>query len=150
MAEREMNLTFRSDIVWPWGLFFSEIAELMSGELPALKKATIDLVLGDFLTPQAVSGKEADVGFVTPPACVTMAFRGVGPYHHKMENLRAIGVLPHDDRMLLAVPEDFRIHSIKDMKDYSLRLVILNRDFPVCFAVEKILGAYGAPTDEIN
>ena len=149
MAEKELNLTFRSDIVWPWGLFFSEIAEFMSGELPALKKATIDLVLGDFLTPPAVSRKEADVGFVTPPACVTMAFRGVGPYHEKMGNLRAVGALPHEDRMLWAVPEDSPIYSIKDMKDHPLRLVIPNMDFPVRFAVERVLEAYGLSIDAL-
>ena len=29
MQAKGMNLTFRSDIVWPWGLFFSELAELL-------------------------------------------------------------------------------------------------------------------------
>lgn len=143
MAEQEMNLTFRSDIVWPWGLFLSEFAEFLSGELPGLRKIKIDLVLGDFLTPTAISRKEADVGFVTPPACATMAWRGVGPYNEKMENLRAIGSLPHDDRMMWAVPADSAIHSIREMKDHPLRLVIPSRDFPVRFAVDRVLEAYG-------
>jgi len=29
-----------------------------------------------------------------------MAYKGVGPYRKKMENLRTIGSLPHDDRMM--------------------------------------------------
>jgi TRAP transporter TAXI family solute receptor len=150
MKQREMNLTFRSDIVWPWGLFFSEFAEFLSGELPALRKVKIDLVLGDFLTPLAVSEKEADVGFVTPPACVTMAYRGVGPYAQKMKNLRAIGALPHDDRMMWAVPADSKIHSIKEMKDHPLRLVIPNQDFPVRFAVDRVLEAYGMSVEGLR
>jgi hypothetical protein len=100
MDRNEMSLTFRSDIVWPWGLFFSELAEFLSGEIPSLRRIKIDLTLGDFLTPLAISNKEADIGFVTPPACVTMASRGIGPYKTKMSNLRAIGSLPHDDRRL--------------------------------------------------
>jgi hypothetical protein len=150
MKQQEMNLTFRSDIVWPWGLFFSEFAEFLSGELPALRQVKIDLVLGDFLTPLAVSSKEADVGFVTPPACVTMAYRGVGPYAREMKNLRAIGALPHDDRMMWAVPADSRIHSIEEMKDHPLRLVIPDKDFPVRFAVDRVLEAYGMSVDGLK
>jgi hypothetical protein len=150
MDQKEMSLTFRSDIVWPWGLFFAELAEFLSGELPALRKVKIDLVLGDFLTPLAISNKEADVGFVTPPACVTMAYRGVGPYSKKMENLRAIGALPHDDRMVWAVTADSGIHSIEDMKNHPLRLVIPSKDFPVRFAVEKVLEGYGMSLEELE
>jgi len=150
MNEQEMNLTFRSDIVWPWGLFFSELAEFLSGELPSLRRVKIDLVLGDFLTPLAVSAKEADVGFVTPPACATMAYRGTGPYSRKLGNLRAIGALPHDDRMLWAVPADSPIRSIKEMKDHPMRLVIPDKDFPVRFAVERILEAYGMSIDGLR
>ena len=150
MRQEEMNLTFRSDIVWPWGLFFAELAEFLSGELPNLRKVRIDLVLGDFLTPQAVAEKDADVGFVTPPACATMAYRGIGPYSKKMENLRAIGSLPHDDRMMWAVPAESKIHSIKDMKNYPLRLVIPDKDFPVRFAVDRVLEAYGTSVDGLR
>jgi TRAP transporter TAXI family solute receptor len=150
MNQQEMSLTFQSDIVWPWGLFFSEFAEFLSGELPALRKAKINLVLGDFLTPMAVANKDADVGFVTPPACITMAFKGIGPYTKKMENLRAIGALPHDDRMLWAVPADSAILDISDMKDHPLRLVIPSKDFPVRFAVERVLEAYGTSIDELQ
>jgi hypothetical protein len=150
MKKQEMNLTFRSDIVWPWGLFFSELAELLSGELPDLRRVKIDLVLGDFLTPEAVANKEADVGFVTPPACVTMASRGIGPYTKKMENLRAIGALPHDDRMVWAVTANSAIQHIEDMKNHPLRLVIPNQDFPVRFAVEKVLEGYGMSLEELK
>ena len=150
MNQQEMGLTFRSDIVWPWGLFFSELAEFLSGELAYLRKVRIDLVLGDFLTPRAVANKDADVGFVTPPACVTMAYRGIGPYAKKMENLRAIGSLPHDDRMMWAVPAESKIHSIKDMKNHPLRLVIPDKHFPVRFAVDRVLEAYGMSVDDLK
>src|SRR5512136_164862 len=110
MKQKDVKLTFRSDIVWPWGLFFSELAEFLSGELPALRNVKIDFILGDFLTPPAIANRDADVGFVTPPVCAAMAYRGVGPYSKKMENLRAIGSLPHDDRMMWAVPADSAIH----------------------------------------
>jgi TRAP transporter TAXI family solute receptor len=150
MNQREMNLTFRSDIVWPWGLFFSELAEFLSGELPQLNRIKIELVLGDFLTPPAISSGEADVGFVTPPACVAMAYRGIGAYSKAMGNLRAIGALPHDDRMMWAVPAESPIRGIGDMKKHPLRWVIPSRDFPVRFAVDRILEAYGTSVDDLK
>ena len=104
-----MNLTFRSDIVWPWGLFFSQLAEFLSGEIPALRRVKIDLVMGDLLTVQAIADGKADVAFTTPPACVAMGYRGVGYFNKKLTNLRAIGSIPHDDRMVWAVPADSQI-----------------------------------------
>ena len=150
MNPPETTLTFRSNFVWPWGLFFSELAELLSGEISSLENVKIDFVLGDFLTPSAIASKAADIGFVTPAACLTMAYRGVGPYTQKMGNLRAIGTLPHDDRLMWAVPADSAIHTIQDMKDYPMRLVLPNKDFPVRFAVDRILGAYGMSIAELK
>ncbi|OGO22556.1 MAG: hypothetical protein A2144_02405 [Chloroflexi bacterium RBG_16_50_9] len=83
------------------------------------------------------------MGFTTPPACATMAYRGIGPFGKKLKNLRAIISLPHNDRMLWAVPAKSKIHSVKDMEKEPLRLVIPDKNFPVRFAVEKILEAYG-------
>lgn len=150
MRKKEMNLTFRSDIVWPWGLFFSQLAEYLSGELPALKKVKIDLVMGDLLTVQAIADGEADVAFTTPPACVAMGYKGAGYFNRKLSNLRAIGSIPHDDRMIWAVPVESKIFSIKDMIDHPMRLVVANKDFPVRFAVERILEAYGTSIDELK
>src|SRR4051812_7007878 len=128
MTRPQPKLTFRSDVVWPWGLFFSELGEYLSGEVPELTQIRIDFVLGDFLTPPAVAAGEADIGFITPPACVWMAFRGVGPFAKKMQNLRAIAAMPHDDRMMWAVPADSPIRSIRDMKAHPMRLVIPSED----------------------
>jgi uncharacterized protein len=147
MKQQAMKLTFRSNFVWPWGLFFSEMAEVLSGEIPSLRKVKVEFELGDFLTPTAVSKGKADVGFVTPPSCGAMAYRGVGPYRKKMSNLRSIGSLPHDDRMMWAVPRDSGIQTIPDMKDHPMRWVVPEKVFPVRFAVDKILEAHGMSID---
>ncbi len=150
MSSQEFELTFQCDYVKPWGIFFSGIASALTQELPPLHKATIKLTRGEFSTVSAVAEGEADMGFTTPPACVTMAYRGVGPFSKKMENLRAIGSLPHDDRMMWAVPADSGINSIEEMEDKPLRLAIPGTDFPVRFAVEKILEAYGMSLDNLK
>ena len=150
MRNGEMILRFRSDIVWPWGLFFSELAEYLSGEIPNLRRASIDFVLGDLLTPIAISEGKADIGFVTPPACVAMAYRGVGYYNKRLADLRAIMSLPHDDQMLWAVPADSPIKTIPDMAHHPMRLVLPDENFPVRFAVERILEMYGLSLSQLE
>ncbi len=147
--QKSPELTFRSDRVAPWGWFFASIADAINIESPSRQNFTIKLVLGEFSTSNAIADGEAEVGMTTPPACVTMAYRGVGPYTKKMPNLRAIGSLPHDDRMVWAVPADSGINSIEDMKDRPLRLALPGADFPVRFAVERILELYGLPLPEL-
>ncbi|MBM2832611.1 MAG: TRAP-type uncharacterized transport system, periplasmic component [Dehalococcoidia bacterium] len=133
-----------------WGIFFARIASFLSMELPSLSKTTITLTNKMFSTASAVADGKADMGFVTPPACVGMAYRGVGPYTKKMTNLRAIGSFPHDDRMMWAVPADSGINSIDEMKVKPLRLVLPGAEYPVRFLVEKVLQAYGTSLAELK
>ncbi|MFC1962956.1 TAXI family TRAP transporter solute-binding subunit [Chloroflexota bacterium] len=149
VSSKEQELIFQSENVSSWGMFFARIASFLSFELPSLPKTTIILTNEMFSTAEAVSEGKADMGIVTPPACIAMAYRGVGPYAKKMNNLRAIGSFPHNDRMLWAVPADSGIKSIEDMKDNPLRLVLPSNQFPVRFLVEKILLAYGTSLEEL-
>ena len=149
MSAREFELTFRSNSVPFWGMFFSLFVSL-GMELPSLRKTTIELIPGNFPTVSAIAEGEADMGIITPPVCATMAYRGVGPYNKKMENLRAIGSFPHDDRMMWAVPADSGINSIEEMKDKPLRLAIPDTTCPVRFVVEKILEAYDTSLDDLK
>lgn len=144
-GEQEFELTFRSDVVYFWAWFFASIAQMIDYEMPNLRKTTIQMITEEFPTVAAVADGQADMGFTTPAACATMAYRGVGPFDRKMSNLRAIGCFPHDDRMLWAVPADSGIDSIGEMIDQPLRLALPGPDFPVRFAVERILEAYGTP-----
>jgi len=131
-------------------MFFAWIQSYLRNEYPSLSKTTIELIEGDLVTPSAIANGEADIGFITPPVCAGMAYRGVGPYSKKMENLRAIGTFPHDDRMMWAVPADSGIYSIEEMKDKPLRLALPDKRGPVRFVVEKILEAYGTPLETLR
>ncbi len=151
MCSREFELTFRCESVTWWGLFFSRIATDLMKELPLIRKITITLVKEEmFSTVSAIAEGEGDMGLVTPPACLTMAYRGVGPYRKSIKNLRAIGSFPHDDRIMWAVPADSGINSIGDMPNKPLRLVIPGQEFPVRFLVEKVLDAYGTSLDVLK
>ena len=148
MNLEECSLKMRSDPV-PWfGLFFSWISMMLGIELPSMKRMSIDLISGDITSVSAVANGEAALGITTPPACATMAYRGVGPYGEKMENLRAILSFPHDDRMVWAVETELGVTSIEELKDKELNFVVPGKDSPIGFAVEKILEAYGMPLQE--
>ena len=117
-------------------------------EMPSMKRMSIDLISGDITSVTAVAKGEADLGITTPPVCTTMAYKGIGPYNEKMENLRAILSFPHDDRMVWSIPADFNINSIEELKDKKLKFVVPGKDSPIGFAVEKILQAYDMPLQE--
>lgn len=149
MISEDFTLSLRSEPV-PWfGLFFSWITMMLGADTPALKRTTIELVPGDLPTVPAVAKGEADMGITTPPVCTTMAYRGVGPYTEKMDNLRAIAAFPHDDRMVWAVPAQWGVSSIEELRDRKLRFAVPGKVSPVGFAVEKILEAYGMPLEEM-
>ena len=145
-----LRLVFQSENVQMWGIFFAKIASLLSQELPSLKSTTVRLTNEMFSTASAVADGRADMGIVTPPACVSMAYRGVGPYSRKMTNLRAIGSFPHDDRMMWAVPAGSGIDSIDQMKDKPMRIVLPGAQYPVRFLVERILEGYGTSLAELK
>ncbi|MHB8566252.1 MAG: TAXI family TRAP transporter solute-binding subunit [Nitrososphaerales archaeon] len=140
-----MEIKFQGDVVTPWGVFFSGIANRLRVVYPEVTKFEIDFVPGEFPTTASISNHEADIGLTTPPSVATMAFRGVGPFNKKMKNLRAIGNFPHDDHMVWAVPANSGINSIEDMPSNPLRIVLPSRAYPVRFMVEKILELYGTP-----
>jgi hypothetical protein len=148
MNTEDFTLRMRAEPV-PWfGLFFSWLTMILGIEKPELKKAIIELVPGDIPSVSAVARGEAEIGMTTPPVCATMAYRGVGPYSEKMEGLRAILSFPHDDRLMWAVPEEFEITSIRELKDQKLTFAVAGKDSPVGFAVDKVLAAYGISLDE--
>ena len=148
MDNDDFTLRMRAEPV-PWfGLLFSWLHMLLGIQRPDLKKVIMEFVPGDIPSVSAVAEGEAEIGMTTPPVCATMAYRGIGPYAEKMQDLRAILSFPHDDRLVWAVPEEFGITSIGQLKNQKLRFSIGGPDSPVGFAVDKILAAYGISIEE--
>lgn len=142
-----MELRFQGDVVTPWGIYFSGIANRMRIVYPESTKLQINFIPGEFPTVFAVSEGTADVGLTTPPAVAKMGLNGVGPFKRRLRNLRAIGSFPHYDQMCWAVPADSGISSIEDMPGNPMRIVLPSSDYPVRFLVEKILEYYGMSLD---
>lgn len=122
---------------------------LLGIERPQLRRTVIEMVPGDLPTVTAIADGDADLGITTPPACATMAYRGVGPYNKKMQNLRSIATFPHDDRMVWAVPAAWGVRSIDELRGRRLRFAVPGPVSPVGFAVETILEAYQMPLEKM-
>lgn len=147
---KTLDLRFRAEPVPWWNLFFGWIGMALGMQLPSLARTTVEVVPGDLVTVAAIANGDADFGFTTPPACATMGYRGVGWFDRPLENLRAVANFPHDDRLMWAVPAELGVRSIEELFEHPIRVAHAGSGGPVCFAVEKILEAYGMPRAELE
>jgi TRAP-type uncharacterized transport system substrate-binding protein len=73
----------------------------------------------------AVGRGEVDVAAINPSACLTMAYRGTGPFPEALP-VRALATMPSWDRMAFAVAEKTGLTSIADIRErkYPLHLSV--------------------------
>lgn len=145
-----LELRFRCEPVPWWNLFFAWIGMAYGAQWPDLSRTLTEVVPGDLVTVGAIARGEADFGFTTPPACVSIGYEGTGYFPEKLENLRTIANFPHDDRLIWAASPELGARSIEDLRDKQVRVAIGGEGGPVWFAVEKILEAYGMPRPELE
>jgi TRAP transporter TAXI family solute receptor len=90
----------------------------------------------------------------TNTVTVSMAVNGAGLYDKKQEYIRALGCIPHDDRLTLVVKKDTGVASFEDIKNKKvpLRLVTNFNDGidTVGYVVEEVFKAYGFTSDDIE
>ena len=67
---------------------------------------------------------EADLGIVTPAALMKKALIGEAPFTNSMSSLRALAVLPQDDRLVLAIDPKHRIQSFEELRQRKPALKI--------------------------
>jgi len=104
---------------------------------------------------RAVAYGEADVTLTTPASWATMATDGLGPYSSEpLPELRALGVLPHRDRVIFTVRADTNITSFADLREHSgpLRIATSSPESTsyVGLAVDQVLRRSGIPPEEIE
>lgn len=73
----------------------------------------------------AVAAREVDMAISTPAAFSRMAMRGVGPFEGKaLPKLRALAVLPQDDRLIFGIDRGFAVTDIRRVVERKLPLRI--------------------------
>lgn len=130
--DRPLHLRFQGD----WGAFnLTRICGWLAGELTDRTapgtRSTIRTGrgMGDNLV--AVGRQEVDVAVSTPAQFARLALAGKGPFAAEpLPGLRAIGVLPHFDGLLTALPAQMGIGSFAELRERkpSLRIVMSPND----------------------
>jgi uncharacterized protein len=100
--------------------------------------------------PRAVGRGLVDVALATPAAFAAMAYTGRGPYaDESYPFLRALGSVPQNDRLVLAVGAEHGVRSFADLRERRVPLrIATSADDGVNFiglAVARILELEGVP-----
>lgn len=115
--------------------------------------------LGEYVDSiDALIDGTVDVCVSSPRFQAKMAIDGIGVFERAHPEIRAIGVLPHRDRLILAIGEDVaERHGIRTFTDLArvkpaLRLLSAVNDGvnSIAWAAERILEAYGIAWSDIE
>lgn len=103
----------------------------------------------------ALGSDEADIAWATPAAFAALARAGRGPFEGRpIDDIVAIGVLPHRDAMIPVVRADLGISTISDLaaSDHPLRvsLGVNDPDGFMGFGADIVLAASGIDLDEVR
>lgn len=95
-----------------------------------------------------------DLAICTPAALMSKALVGEGPFKRAMPHLRAIGTLPQNDRMVLALDPKYNISTIQELRDQkpALRLVTSTNDGTnlIGYVANEFLNAHGLSKETIE
>lgn len=96
---------------------------------------------------RAVGRGEVDVAIMTPACCARMAFEGAAG--ETFPHLRAIGLVPQNDRLILAIRREQGIRSFEELraKRPALRIVAARDDGsnPIGLVTQAFMSAAGIP-----
>jgi uncharacterized protein len=104
---------------------------------------------------RAVGRGEVDVALATPDSFCRMAYEGLGPCANEpFPHLRALGYVPQNDRMVLAVRKELGIRSFEDIRKKRPKLrIAVGPDDGIGFmgmAAQNIMRASGIPRQEFE
>ena len=156
MLDRPVSLRFMGD----WGAInLTRICGWLAQEVwdhtPGDTRSLIYTGRGNADNLRAVAQGEVDVAVVTPSTFGEMALRGRGLFEGEAyPYLRALGEVPHEDRLLFAVRQDLGLTSLAQIRDgrVPLRLAISPNDgvsFPG-YAAHRVLAGSGMAPEELQ
>lgn len=156
MLDRPVSLRFMGD----WGAInLTRICGWLAQEVwdhtPGDTRSLIYTGRGNADNLRAVAQGEVDVAVVTPSTFAEMALRGRGLFEGEAyPYLRALGEVPHVDRLLFAVRQDLGVTSLAEIRDgrVPLRLAISPNDgvsFPG-YAAHRVLAGSGIAPEKLQ
>lgn len=102
----------------------------------------------------ALANGEVDVSITTPAGFARLARKGLGPFAGQpIPNLRAIGCLPHDDAMLIALRAELGVRTMAELRELkpAMRVALAPDDGEsfMGFGAAAVLRASGVEPREI-
>ena len=154
--DRPVSLRFMGD----WGAInLTRICGWLAQEVwdhtPGDTRSLIYTGRGNVDNLRAVAQGEVDVAVVTPSTFAEMALRGRGLFEGEAyPYLRALGEVPHVDRLLFAVRQDLGVASLAEIRErrIPLRLAISPNDgvsFPG-YAAHRVLAGSGMAPEKLE
>lgn len=147
--DRSYNLNFVGD----WGgANFHRICAWLTQEFcdragPGTRTAIWSLRDGGLDGLKQLNEGAADLAICTPTGLLRKIVTGESGFQKAMPHLRAIGVLPQNDRMVLAVHPKYNISSMEDLRTQkpAIRLVTSTNDGtnPIGYIANEYLNAHG-------
>lgn len=125
------------------------------GFLP--RGSTVSITAGDpgsacMDSPYLVAQGKYHVGITSPAWYGGLAARGLPPFSEPLP-LRALAVLPHDDRLIFSVRPETGLTSIEDIRDQKYPLKVMSPEpalrHPATWMVDEVLDAYGFSMQDI-
>ncbi len=126
LIERSITLNFMGD----WGQAnFHRICSWLTQEFcdrcgPSSRTAIWSVRGGGIEALQAVHNGEIQVSVATPAKLMPAAITGEGIFPYAMPGLRALAVLPQNDRMVLAINPNLGVKSFEQLRQKRLPLRI--------------------------
>ncbi|MFC7514607.1 TAXI family TRAP transporter solute-binding subunit [Herbaspirillum sp. GCM10030257] len=102
-----------------------------------------------------VADRTLDFAVSTPAAFARMAIRGTGPFSGKpLSKLRAIGVLPQRDRLVMAIDAKYNVRTYAELRALAPSLKVAGspndgNNF-IGYATEQMMNASGIPASTIT
>lgn len=152
-GEPRISRSCTLQLVGDWGgANFHRICSWLSQEFcdragPGSRTAIWSLRDGGMDALNQLKDGAVDMIISTPAGVLSKALTGEGPFKTAMPGLRAIGTLPQNDRMVLALPSSYNIHTFEELRQQkpALRLATSTNDGTnmIGYAANEFLNAHG-------
>ena len=123
------------------------------GELPAGSTAGAVRTSDPASAPALVDQQVYDMSFAKGTSTLGMAIAGLGPFLSPLD-LRALAVVPMDDRLVLMVKRDLGVSTLAELLETRGEITIAAPDpagtHPVVAFIEQLLRVHGASWNELR
>ena len=152
-GEPRLSRSYTLNFVGDWGgANFHRICAWLSQEFcdragPGSRTAIWSLRDGGMDALKQLSDGAVDLAISTPAGLMAKALTGEGPFKMTMPHVRAIGTLPQNDRMVLALAPTHNVKTFEDLRRQkpALRLVTSTDDGTnfIGYVANEFLDAHG-------